>query len=564
VGLLEGGGGVRLRATESTTQRLLRAILRVCVRVICCRKFEVDVDAGGRVCRAERGRLDDLTRRLDALRKQVGVTAPHAPRSGDALGGSSAVPQPGAGASGAESSPKAGADASKKRPPLTKDAVRMELSQSLDAALLTHCPTCGDTFASGLLDAHRAGCRGGVRLEADDGDDQASPLPGVRFVREQGRGGGRGKAFEGGAGGWVGGGGGGCRCVLRRLPSALPSCTRPEAASGLRPPPQCGVCAFEAAGSGPRRGGRSGRDDEYWLALVPCDLCGMRVERSRILQHQTTGRCKPGARSSEQGYFSSDNWWHRVEGAGVTVDEPEHVDARGTPALAQADDAASSQAGFPRPARSLRDLSGQGVGGAVGSAGGPAAGFASGSGAGSGGGAVFAVRDSRGRRGSTASAVLLAMSTPSEQVGPRPAQGGADVPSLAHTQRGDGGGPGPNQLGDLVGGAYEEGPEPSLGPGHVGQQPLDLSLYVAPQVRPDFVRRCLQCPLPKHKVPAMASLAVPAQAEFGLRACAPSLLQCLLVHSGGSCSAAASWARWAGLRGVGNTVSCEMVFGRRH
>ncbi len=76
---------------------------------------------------------------------------------------------------------------------------------------------------------------------------------------------------------------------------------------------------------GPRA--RNLADDEYWRALVVCDLCGMRVQRGRIIQHQTAGKCNPQVAAmlaSEQ----LDTAWHRVDFASFNVEDGvEHIPA---------------------------------------------------------------------------------------------------------------------------------------------------------------------------------------------------------------------------------------------
>ncbi len=89
------------------------------------------MDVGERLCRAERGRLDDLTERIAAMRRAVA----------------------GGPASDVDLSP------SKKGPePLTKDAVKSELLATVNAGLLAKCPHCSGTVAPGLMDAHMLTC----------------------------------------------------------------------------------------------------------------------------------------------------------------------------------------------------------------------------------------------------------------------------------------------------------------------------------------------------------------------------------------------------------------------
>jgi hypothetical protein len=78
--------------------------------------------------------------------------------------------------------------------------------------------------------------------------------------------------------------------------------------------------------SRPRRV-RNLAEDEYWRALVACDLCGMRVQRGRIIQHQTTGKCNPQV-AAMIAADSIDTAWHQVDFAKLnTVDDIEHVTA---------------------------------------------------------------------------------------------------------------------------------------------------------------------------------------------------------------------------------------------
>ncbi len=91
------------------------------------------MDAGERLCRAERGRLDDLTERIAAMRRLV-AAGPGSPEAAGVL------------------SPK------KAPEPLTKDAVKSELQSSISAGLLAQCPHCGGAVARGMMEAHILAC----------------------------------------------------------------------------------------------------------------------------------------------------------------------------------------------------------------------------------------------------------------------------------------------------------------------------------------------------------------------------------------------------------------------
>ena len=101
----------------------------------------------------------------------------------------------------------------------------------------------------------------------------------------------------------------------------------------------CVECSARAAAAAPGDG--TFTDSLFWSALVQCDICGLRVQRGRLIAHQGTGKCVPnayfdGSPSStflgDDGVGDDGDAWRRVDLSKVSADAASQSAGPGAPA----------------------------------------------------------------------------------------------------------------------------------------------------------------------------------------------------------------------------------------